>query len=256
MFNKKTAQASPVCQVCGKQSHTKYLDSGEYTYYRCKSCGGIFVYPIKPQMFYLETETYLTNPLQYTSSIDPYGQRWMIDQFERLYKQKMQQSFLGKKLLEVGAGVGYLTLFALARGWEAKGIETSKPAVQFGKDYLRVDLEHATIEGYKTDEKFDAIVMVEVLEHFLDPLEAIKALRKLSGTQTFLFGTTPNTDSKHWKKSEQNIYVPDDHIFLFNDSSIRRFADQAGIRDLTIEYFGSGKKHDSNLIYAGIISDD
>jgi SAM-dependent methyltransferase len=253
MPKKKAAPHEPVCQICGKKSRTKYLECGEYTYYRCKSCGGIFVFPVKPQEFYLGTETYLTNPLSYTSSINPHGQRWMVEQFERLYIQKMQSSTLGKKLLEIGAGVGYLTLFALARGWEAKGIETSKPAVQFGKDYLRVDLEHTTIEDYTSDEKFDAIAMVEVLEHFLDPVKAIRAMRRLSGAHTFLFGTTPNTDSEHWQKSDQNIYVPDDHIFLFNERSIQRFADKAGIRDLTVEYFGSGEKHDSNLMYAGVI---
>lgn len=256
MLKGKIAQTKPECQICSRRSHTKYLKCGEYTYYRCKSCGGIFVFPIKPQEFYLETETYLTDPLLYTNRVDPYGQRWMIEQFDRLYAQKMQASPVGKKFLEVGAGVGYLTLFALARGWEAKGIETSKPAVQFGKDYLHVKLEHTTIEGYNSTEKFDAIAMVEVLEHFIDPLKAISAMRKLSLQHTFLFGTTPNTDSEYWQKSGQNIYVPDDHIFLFNERSIRRFADKAGIRDLTVEYFGSSEKHDSNLMYAGVISAD
>ena len=35
---------------------------------------------------------------------------------------------------------------------------------------------------------------------------------------------------------------------------MRNFAKKAGIADLTIEYFGSGEKNDSNLMFAGIIS--
>ena len=95
--------------------------------------------------------------------------------------------------------------------------------------------------------------MVEVLEHFLDPAKAIQALKPLAKPKTFLFGTTPNTDSLHWQKSKQDIYVPDDHIFLFNEYSLRRLAEKVGIKKLTVELFGSGEKHDSNLMYAGVV---
>jgi len=244
---------NPTCLICRKKAHTKFLEVGEFTYYRCKHCTGIFVDPIRGQDFYLDTDTYLKDTKLYVGRIDPYGQRWIIEQFERLYMEKMKSPVKGT-FFEVGAGVGYLCLFALARGWNAKGIETSERAVKYGKSHLKADLSVSTIEEYDKEEVFDAIAMVEVLEHFIDPIKAITALRKLSGSHTFLFGTTPNTDSDHWRKSEQNIYVPQDHIFLFNEKSIRIFADKANIHDLTIEYFGSGDKHDSNLMYAGVIS--
>jgi SAM-dependent methyltransferase len=154
---------------------------------------------------------------------------------------------------EVGAGAGYLALFALARGWDVQGIETSAPAVKFAQDYLRVPVEHSIIETYKTDKKFDAVAMVEVLEHFLDPVQAIESLRPFAKERTFLFGTTPNTDSDHWLTGDQDIYVPEDHIFLFNRYSIQKFAEKAGVKNFTVEVFGSGEKHDSNLMYAGVL---
>lgn len=242
----------PVCHLCKVSRSSHFLQKGDFTYYRCRTCDGVFVWPLKTQAFYLNTDTYLSDPNQYAGMINPYGQRWMIEQFERLYKQTMDTPHKGS-FFEVGAGAGYLALFALARGWEASGIETSKPAVQFARDYLRVPIEHSIIEDYKTDQRFDAIAMVEVLEHFLDPVAAITSLRPLAKTRTFLFGTTPNTDSDHWRVGTQDIYVPDDHIFLFNEYALRRCAEKAGVTDLTVEVFGSGAKHDSNLMYAGVI---
>lgn len=241
------------CLVCHKSTKKLFKKVGESSYFRCKKCDGIFVDPVQSQEFYLSNETYLDNPQSYVSRIDLYGQRWMIEQFDRLYQQKIHGTDKGK-FLEIGAGVGFLSLFALARGWDVKAIETSATAVKYGKEYLKLDIEVATIEEYKTEQKFDAIVMVEVLEHFVDPMKAIEAIRRFCGPHTLLFGTTPNTDSEHWDKTEQNIYEPNDHIFLFNEKSIRNFAKKAGINDLTVEYFGSGEKHDSNLMFAGIIS--
>lgn len=240
--------------MCGSSANEVYLECGDYTYRQCKKCTGIFVDPIHEQSFYLENETYLNDPAEgYIDSINPLGQRWMIEQFERLYEDKIGNLQRGK-LLEVGAGVGYLELMALARGWDVNGIEVSQKAVDFARKYMRVPIEHSTIEGYKTEVRYDAIVMVEVLEHFIDPSKAIKSLKLLSKGNTLLFGTTPNTDSEHWKRSEQNIYVPEDHIFLFNEKSLQIFAKKMGINNLTIEYFGTNKKNDSNLMFAGIIS--
>lgn len=248
------APKSARCLVCGTISRRVFKSVKSYNYFKCKKCQGVFVSPLHQRQFYLETETYLSDPKLYTSRIDPYGQRWMIEQFERLYFSKMQTDQRGN-VLEVGAGVGYLTLLALARGWQAQGIEISGPSAAFGRDYFRVDIQQSSIEDYQAQTTFDAIMMIEVLEHFHDPLEALAALTRLSPQPTFLFGTTPNTDSQHWRTSQQNIYEPEDHIFLFNKTSLQQFADKAGIKDLEIEFFGSGKDHDSNLMYAGVISD-
>ena len=228
------------------------MDLQKYKYFKCKKCTGIFVYPIHERTFYLDTVTYLNDPKKYTKNMNLYGQRWLMEEFEKLYESKTGNKGRGS-LFEVGAGVGFLELFALARGWNTKAIEISDEAVRFGQEYLRVDIEQSTIEDYETRDTFDAIVMVEVLEHFSNPLAAVKKLRKLSKEKTILFGTTPNTDSDYWKGSEQDIYVPDDHIFLFNKKSLKKFAKKAGIKNLTVKPFGSGENNDSNLMYAGVI---
>ena len=250
MAGKSAIDQAPCCILCKHGRADVFKDNANY--YQCRECGGVFVWPVRPQQFYLQTDTYLSDPKQYAGGINLQGQRWMIEQFERLYKQKTGHEHKGS-LLEVGAGAGYLTLFAIARGWDAFGIETSHKAVKYGQDFLRVPLEHSILEKYTPKKDFDAVAMVEVLEHFLDPVHAIQAIKKLIKKPVFLFGTTPKTDSSHWKESEQNIYEPDDHIFLFNHHALEHFGRRAGLKQLTVEPFGSGKENDSNLMYAGMV---
>lgn len=247
-----TGSSAPCCLVCDQISNTVFLKKGEHTYYRCRNCRGVFVWPVQPQQFYLESDTYLKDVYLYTSRINPYGQRWIIEQFERLYGEKSGTPERGS-FLEIGAGTGFLTMFALARGWQARGIETSASAVKVARDHMRLDVDLSTLEQYQDKRRYDAIAMVEVLEHFINPLHAIEHLRRFAKGRTVLFGTTPNTDSEHWDSDEQDIYQPEDHIFLFNKHSLEAFAEKAGIRNMSVELFGSGKEHDSNLMYAGVI---
>jgi SAM-dependent methyltransferase len=248
----KSAASQPTCLVCEQPTKKVYLVKDGGTYYVCKHCRGVFVWPVRQQEYYLGTDTYLKDMSLYTGRINPYGQRWIIEQFERLYSQLTGSSEKGA-FFEIGAGTGFLNLFALARGWEASGIETSAPAVKVARDHMRTVVDHSTLETYMTDKKFDAIVMVEVLEHFIDPVAAIEHLRRFAKQRTVVFGTTPNTDSLHWQQSDQDIYQPEDHIFLFNKESLQRLAQRTGLKDLTIEYFGGGDEHDSNLMYAAMI---
>lgn len=249
------SSGSPQCLVCDRISKTVFLEKDGHTYYYCPGCQGIYVWPVQPQQFYLDTDTYLKDVSAYTNMIDLQGQRWIIEQFERLYREKSGSDARGS-FLEVGAGTGFLTLFALARGWDARGIETSPEAVKVARDHMRLEVNESTLEAYKDSRHYDAIAMIEVLEHFINPLHAIDHLRRFAKGRTVLFGTTPNTDSDHWHTGEQDIYQPNDHIFLFNKRSIERFAEKAGIRNFSVEYFGGGAAHDSNLMYAGVIERD
>lgn len=241
----------PVCILCSTSNVEEYKKLKRFTYYKCKKCTGIFVNPIRTQAFYSKAKTYLTDPKDYAKFMNPYGLRWIMEEFEKLYEKKTGNN--RGTLFEIGTGLGYLELFALARGWNVKGIETSIEAVKFANEYLRIDVQHSTIEDYVPDQTHDAIIMVEVLEHFLNPIIAFESVKKLGRKGTVIFGTTPNTDSSHWEKSEQDIYMPEDHIFLFNKKSLKKFAKMVGLKKVTIQYFGSGEKNDSNIIYAGII---
>lgn len=81
----------------------------------------------------------------------------------------------GKKLLDIGAGPGYLCRVAEDRGWEAHGIEISKDAVHFGEEKLGV--QYVDIDNVEK-ESIDAITCHHVLEHISAPMSFLEQLRE------------------------------------------------------------------------------
>jgi 2-polyprenyl-3-methyl-5-hydroxy-6-metoxy-1,4-benzoquinol methylase len=230
--------------------NTKPFDNGDdHSYHKCAQCRGVFVYPRRDQSYYINHKTYLTDPEDYIKLIDPKGFIWLLGKFEEAYNKKIGTR--KGNMLEVGAGVGYFMMQAFAREWNVEGIETSKAASDWANKYLRMDVHNTTIEDFASTKKYDAIVMIEVLEHFLDAKKALYSTKKCVNGKALLFGTTPNTESKYWNK-ERNIYDSNDHIFLFSKKTIGMLFSELEIDSLSIEYFG-GDKGDAHIMFSGII---
>jgi len=76
------------------------------------------------------------------------------------------------RLLDVGCGCGFLLREALGRGWDAKGIDPSRESIE----YLRSTIGDVGIQGSLEDcspgERYDAVTMINVLDHLVDPWKA------------------------------------------------------------------------------------
>ena len=78
-------------------------------------------------------------------------------------------------LLEIGSAAGTLLEAARRRGWRARGIEASKWAVEAGRARYGVDLEVGTIEDTNQQPgAADCVIMIDVLEHLVDPASALR----------------------------------------------------------------------------------
>jgi len=244
-----------VCKLCRSDKNEVFQKFGDYTYYTCKRCEAI--YSVKSISADDAAATYLDDPLNYLKTVNPEGQFWMLDAFERMYFNTSKGHERGK-LLEIGAGVGYWDLMALARGWEVNGIETSKKSAKFARDVFKIPVENCYLQDYSPIEKFDAVAMIEVIEHIDDPLWVIQKLKTLAPKGVF-FATTPNTKSSHWLLTldpelpehwSRNIYFPDDHVFLFCEKTIKVLARKGKLKKLRVEFFGMGENHDSNIMFS------
>ena len=117
---------------------------------------------------------------QYSMVEDPHyfdQEHHRLDNASRLLGQVERWQRPGK-LLEIGSSVGILLDAARRRGWEARGIEASKWAVEAGRARYGVDLEVGTIESmHQQPAEMDCIMMVDVLEHLVDPQAALERCR-------------------------------------------------------------------------------
>jgi 2-polyprenyl-3-methyl-5-hydroxy-6-metoxy-1,4-benzoquinol methylase len=246
MFSKKNSEIK--CDICGGQSFSEFRKIKKHRYDRCNKCKTIVL--STRGLNDHSPVTYLDNPESYLSIVNPHGTRYMAGCVDHAHATKIG----GAKgsLLEIGSGLGFLSYTLFSRGWEVESMELSEAAAKWARKIFKLPVDTHLIEDYKTETKFDAVVLVEVIEHFYDPKQVLGQIRDLMADKSLIFGTTPNTESQHWVKSEQNIYEPSDHIVLFTAKSLKKILKDAGFKKVTIETFGVGDKNDSNLMFSGV----
>src|SRR3989338_1026527 len=82
------------------------------------------------------------------------------------------KKFRVKKVLDLGCGSGWLSIFMSKYGFEITGVDTSKPAIELGTGWAKEDNANVTFLAADLlnlpfdDGAFDAVVCNSVLEHF------------------------------------------------------------------------------------------
>jgi glycosyltransferase involved in cell wall biosynthesis/SAM-dependent methyltransferase len=138
----------------------------------------------------------------------------------------------GRRLLEIGSHAGMFLRAAEQRGWAATGIEPSAWAVAAGRTRYGVDLREGTLESLHFESAdVDACVMLDVLEHLVDPLAALRHLRTGLGDQGLLAFTTVNAQSpfarlvgRRWPALSRA------HLHYFTPTAIATLLRRSGFR--------------------------
>jgi 2-polyprenyl-3-methyl-5-hydroxy-6-metoxy-1,4-benzoquinol methylase len=129
------------------------------------------------------------------------------------------------RMLEIGSQVGILLHAAQKRGWEVSGIEPSKWAVNTGRERFGVNLHHGSAETAEfSPGSFDCIVMVDVLEHLVDPLTVLRRCRPWLAPGGLLTLSTVNMGTLTAKFLGTNWPgFMDMHLHYFTPQSLREY---------------------------------
>jgi SAM-dependent methyltransferase len=101
------------------------------------------------------------------------------------------------RLLDVGCGHGLLLDEARRRGYEVLGLELSRSAAGYARDVLGLPVAERAVEAFAADsgERFDAIVLADVIEHLDDPAATLDACAGLLADGGVLCVITPDPTS-------------------------------------------------------------
>jgi SAM-dependent methyltransferase len=139
----------------------------------CRTCGYRFVNPRPSQP---EIASTYSDPSFYDGWVaDDAGRSVMWAKRLRL----VERMVTGRRLLDIGAGMG--TFLALARnhGWEVAGTEVSTSARRLARDRYSLDLLYGQAEDLPLEpNSFDVITLWHVLEHVPSPSRLLHACRK------------------------------------------------------------------------------
>ena len=139
-----------------------------------------------------------------------------------------------KKVLDLGCGSGWLSVFISKYGFDVTGVDIAKPAIELGKTWAQED--NATVNFLVGDllnlpfkeGSFDAIVCNSVLEHFrLDQAKILFGkIHKVLTDKGFLFGCFDSVGS-----GKGEYFELDDSTHVYTDQMrkgmvLRNYSDQ------------------------------
>jgi SAM-dependent methyltransferase len=140
-------------------------------------------------------------------------------------------------ILDVGAGRATFIKAANQRGWQTHGLESSPDNVEYAKSKWGIELDPSDFFSYSTNDKYDVITMLEVIEHLVSPWDAIKKCASLLVEDGLLVIATPFRDSSYVKAKQQCNdfwWSEPSHLTYMDTKALVRRAEKYGFNCIDI----------------------
>lgn len=222
------------CPLCkGENSEILYDFSGEEfkelplpgKVLRCVKCG--FLYKEFERVL---NEVYDDVYAEEYLSLEKYHSGEKTREFFKRVLQESSKVTKGKKLLDVGCGVGTALEVARKMGFEAEGVELNQKLSEIAREKGFV-IYNDFIENLNLAHKYDIILMMDLIEHLTDPLSILNSLKKNLADDGVIVIYTPNHRSLivsifrllyvlGYQKPAALTFASN-HISFFDDCSIK-----------------------------------
>jgi 2-polyprenyl-3-methyl-5-hydroxy-6-metoxy-1,4-benzoquinol methylase len=126
------------------------------------------------------------------------------------------------KLLDIGCGSGLLLDEAKSRGWKVEGVDLSSWAKRYANEQFGIRVfQGSLLKAAYPDQSFDAIVMLDVIEHLEHPKEVLKEIRRILKHDGILYVSTPDIGS-FWSRIFGALWwgINKYHLFYFSKKTI------------------------------------
>lgn len=144
------------------------------------------------------------------------------------------------RLLDVGFGAGTLLQAAAGQGWDAQGVEVSRPAYEHVRDLgFRVFLGELAQAQYPNNH-FDVVVASEILEHLPQPRLFLQEVARILRPGGLFWATTPHGRGLSYRLIglKWSVVSPPEHLQVFSTTGLRRLLGQAGLRNVSLRTHG------------------
>mgnify|MGYP001177361186 CR=1 FL=1 len=251
------------CLICGESSHTVIDNEGrnglKITNVSCNGCGFVFTNPQldedENKAFYELLYRAFFHGSDDSKDISSYIKNQLI-KGEKIYKN-LENYGLWKnkdlKIFDIGCSAGGILKFFKERGFQnLHGIEPHKKLSKYAQTELRLNVKQGFIEDIEID-KYDLIIMRDVLEHLLDPNKGLKIVKELCHKDTVLYIDTNNlwVPLHAWKKYNYHFHYA--HPYTFSVISLSNLLNKNGFSFQLIDggrnIIGIAKVSDENNKY-------
>lgn len=203
------------CWLCDSPFTRWLFDKEHYSFYRCLKCDFVFI-----------------TPLPSTTTLNKYYAQfdYRSDLSEKIIRRDANRSldlidkYIGvkKNLLDIGCGRGYFIDEANKRGFIGSGIDVSHKVLRYAQK-MHLDVKRADICTYRTNRRFDIIVINQVIEHTSSPVKLIRNCYSLLNSGGLLYIATPNINSWLFYIHQKDFHyiIPPEHLGYYGFSSLK-----------------------------------
>lgn len=154
--------------------------------------------------------------------------------FEHYFSQRLgrlkKNSPNVHSVLDIGSGYGFWVQYLRQQGFSAFGIDISKMAVEYAnKTYGNIS-DCQRFEDYRSEEKYDAIFLCDVLEHVVSPLDFLNRVASFLNQNGVVYIQVPNVIGFKIPYGH-NLGLPH-HVWQFNPKCLARLLYKAGFEPL------------------------
>jgi 2-polyprenyl-3-methyl-5-hydroxy-6-metoxy-1,4-benzoquinol methylase len=206
--------------VCGGTRFRKIFSKKGHDFWKCTDCG---LERLQPLPTLDELKAYYDD--SYANGL--YKEFVSATEVKRLTAERRLREiepFCPKgRWLDVGSSNGVFVEQARERGIDAHGIELSEVAVAQARA-RGLPVMQSTLEEYQPEAPYDVVTCFDLLEHALDPVDALRQVHRLLVPGGKLVITLPNRDSVFRRLMGRRwyFYIPEEHFHYFNPATIRR----------------------------------
>jgi len=247
MSRASDAGACPVCdsvstRVVAEARDTEYCTSDRtYAYAGCATCESLFL--MAPPVDELHT---IYPPSYYSYGEEGVGgsrlqaiKTWLDARMFRKLLDRLPGDAL--RVLDVGGGSGWL--LTQIRQVSPRVAETHEvdidPGAQAAAERAGHRFHCVTIEEFESEERFDLVLMLNIIEHVADPGRVLRAVEKCLRPGGLVLIKTPNAQTLDRTIFEQHnwggFHCPR-HFVIFTRSSFLALAARSGLDCLEARY--------------------
>ncbi len=141
-----------------------------------------------------------------------------------------------ESVLDIGAGMGWALQWLklnYTHFHKLSAIESSKLCITNLKNVIGASVISNDIDSYWKSTGFDLVIMRHVLEHIMNPVEALRKVRENLSTNGIVYIAVP--DMMNPKGSFKNYWFRSVHTFYFSETTLVSIASIANLQSIEIK---------------------
>jgi 2-polyprenyl-3-methyl-5-hydroxy-6-metoxy-1,4-benzoquinol methylase len=242
------------CELCGGDDAFVKYDFGPHQIYRCRACTFMWLHP-KPSAHELEevygfdyyhNERFFENRNQsiygyYDYLSERYIKQQNYDELVERLRDLVQDFEPGSsRFLDAGCGLGYLLDVAFDKDFDVEGIEYNPAAAERIRKKFRFPVFCGDLMRFEGG-PFDAIVMLDVVEHLMKPFDSLQKMASLMKPGGVLMISTMDCDSfvsRIMGKRLEDFRRTREHLYFFTRGTMTTALERVGFEIIRIDSYG------------------